>query len=188
MSGGQSSRMGTDKGLIRLEARNWAQTAGEKLTALDLPVIISVNALQYDGYSTIFSTTQLVKDDEGLQLKGPLLGVMTAHSAFPDKDLLVLACDMPLMEKTVLQQLLTTWQPAAYEACAFLHNNEPEPLCAIYKGTALKRILALHRQQTLPRFSMKYLLSQLNVLYLPVQAEQERAFRNFNAQAELNGL
>lgn len=188
LSGGQSSRMGTDKGLIRLGASNWAQTACDKIASLDLPVVVSVNTNQYDAYATIFPATQLVQDKDGLQLKGPLLGVMTAHVAYPEHDLLVLACDMPLMEKVVVRQLLAAWPPAAYDACVFAHHNEPEPLCAIYRSAALARILAQHSKQALPRFSMKYLLAQLTVLYLPVQPEQERAFRNFNAHAELNGL
>lgn len=188
LSGGQSTRMGTDKGLIRLEARNWAQTASEKLTASNLRVVISVNAAQYDTYATIFPADQLVKDKEELLLKGPLLGVLTVHAAFPDEDLLVLACDMPLMETAVLQQLVDAWQTAAQDACVFSNNHQPEPLCAIYRAAALARISAQHAQQPLARFSMKYLLEQLNVLYLPVQPHQAKAFRNFNAHAELNGL
>jgi molybdenum cofactor guanylyltransferase len=46
LCGGQSSRMGTDKGLMVNEARTWAQTAVDKLTTLLIPVKISVNEKQ----------------------------------------------------------------------------------------------------------------------------------------------
>lgn len=188
LSGGQSSRMGTDKGLIRFETGNWAQAAAQKLAVLGLPVIVSVNATQYDTYATFFPDTPLIKDNAAWQLNGPLLGIVTVHAAFPQQDLFVLACDMPLMEQAVLQQLLAAWNGSGKEACAFTRHDQPEPLCAIYSAAALGRILAQHLHQPLPCFSMKYLLVQLDAVYLPVQPQQEKAFRNFNAQAELNGM
>lgn len=196
LSGGQSSRMGTDKGLIRLEARNWAQTACEKLAALSLTVVVSVNDAQYETYASIFPTEQLVKDNEQVALKGPLLGVLSAHVQYPQDDLFILACDMPLMEQAVLEQLLANWQSLCEEgsdapsrdACLFANHDQAEPLCAIYSARALAVILQLNQGQQLERFSMKYMLQQLDAQYIPVQPEQERSFRNFNAHAELNGL
>lgn len=196
LSGGQSSRMGTDKGLIRLEARNWAQTACEKLAALSLPVVVSVNTTQFDTYASIFSREQLVKDDDGLTLKGPLLGVLSAHEKYPQDDLFVLACDLPLMEQSVLEQLLAAWQSLAEEgsdapakdACLFTNHDQSEPLCAIYSARGLAVILQVYQAQQLQKFSMKYMLQQLDVHYIPIRPVQERSFRNFNAHAELNGL
>ena len=43
LCGGKSSRMGTDKGLLKLEANTWAQTAVDKLSELSIPVKLSVN-------------------------------------------------------------------------------------------------------------------------------------------------
>ncbi len=42
LCGGQSSRMGSDKGLLKLEAKTWAQTAIDKMEILHIPVKISV--------------------------------------------------------------------------------------------------------------------------------------------------
>ena len=75
LCGGQSSRMGSDKGLLKLHANTWAQTAVDKMMALQLPVILSVNNNQYNDYSTVFSHEQLIKDNETLQVRGPLCGV-----------------------------------------------------------------------------------------------------------------
>ena len=43
LCGGQSLRMGKDKGLLKLEAKTWAQTAIDKIAVLNFPVKISVN-------------------------------------------------------------------------------------------------------------------------------------------------
>ena len=48
LCGGQSSRMGTDKGLIKLNANTWAQAAVDKMLLLKLKVVLSVNATQYN--------------------------------------------------------------------------------------------------------------------------------------------
>jgi len=110
LCGGQSSRMGSDKGLLKLEANTWAQTAIDKMADLDIPVKISVNNKQYPGYAAVFGETNLITDDTTLQLRGPLLGVLSCHLKYPSEDLFVLACDMPLMEQSLLNKLYIQYQ------------------------------------------------------------------------------
>jgi molybdopterin-guanine dinucleotide biosynthesis protein A len=70
--------MGTDKGLLKLEARTWAQTAVDKLTALQIPVVLSVNAVQYPDYAMVFTAEQLVKDNDTLDIHFRILLYSTA--------------------------------------------------------------------------------------------------------------
>lgn len=187
--GGQSSRMGSDKGLLRLEAKTWAQTAIDKMTALDIPVKISVNANQLPAYSAVFPRSDLIADDTSLQLGGPLLGVLSSHLQHPTGDLFVLACDMPLMEPFLLKELHEQYLlNPSYDAHVFTNNGEPEPLCAIYTANGLSIILAMLRDGLLLKHSMKFMLDHLAVNAIPVTDEQKKYFRNFNAHAELNGL
>jgi molybdopterin-guanine dinucleotide biosynthesis protein A len=180
--------MGTDKGLIKLEAKTWAQTALDKLLALQLPVVLSVNALQYETYPTVFPIEQLVKDNDGLDIHGPLAGVLSVHERYPQEDLLVLACDMPLIESTVLEQLMTAGKSGDKDAYVFTNQGEPEPLCAIYTARALAATLQRYHNNELTRHSMKFMLEHLTVHFIPLQPDQQKYFRNFNAHAELNGL
>lgn len=180
--------MGMDKGLLKLEAKTWAQTAWDKLAALSLPVVISVNAAQYETYPAVFPVEQLVKDAEELDIHGPLAGVLSVHKQYPEEDLLVLACDMPLMEKAILEQLVEAWQSQRQEAYVFINQGEPEPLCAIYTARGLAATLQRYYDNNLPRHSMKFMLEHLSVHSIPLQPDQEKYFRNFNAHAELNGL
>ena len=66
LCGGKSSRMGTDKGLLKLEAKTWAQTAVDKFAELNIPVKLSVNKEQYAEYSSVFPIADLIIDDESL--------------------------------------------------------------------------------------------------------------------------
>ncbi len=189
LCGGQSSRMGSDKGLLINEAKTWAQTAADKLLALNLPVKFSVNAVQQAAYAKVFETAALITDDEDLQIKGPLLGVLSAHLAYPDDDLFVFACDLPLMESGLLKELFTVYNTGTkYEAYIFTNNKQPEPLCGIYTAKALKKITAMLHNNTLQRHSMKFLLQQLIVCEIALLENQKAAFRNFNAHADFNGL
>lgn len=199
LCGGQSNRMGSDKGLLKAplpqqggylnQANTWAQTAVDKLAEFQLPVVISVNKNQYTDYATIFSAQQLITDNDSLQLKGPLAGLLSVHLQHPSEDLLLLACDMPLMETDLLKELLNVYQQYnTADAFVYTNDGEPEPLCGIYKAIGLKHILQLYQSNQLPKHSMKYMLEHVNTHFIPLTDDKKKCFRNFNAHAELNGL
>jgi len=181
--------MGTDKGLLKLEAKTWGQTAFDKIAALNIAVKISVNNDQFAAYSDVFSTADLVADNPSLSLKGPLLGVLSSHLLYPAEDLFILACDLPLMEPFLLEELKSRYLlHQSYDAHIFTNNNEPEPLCGIYTARGLAVIHNMLQEGRLTRYSMKFMLDHLPVNRIPVSEEQKKSFRNFNAHAELNGL
>jgi molybdopterin-guanine dinucleotide biosynthesis protein A len=188
LCGGSSSRMGTDKGLLKLQAKTWAQTALDKLTAFQIPVVLSVNEQQYPAYAEVFSPEILMTDSRLLTIKGPLLGVLSAHVQYPQEDLLILACDMPLMQTNVIKELLTTASKhPIHDAVLFSNDGGAEPLCAIYRHTALALIWQMAIQDRLQKHSMKYMLDQINPFFIPLSSDNQISFRNFNAHAELNG-
>ncbi len=189
LCGGQSLRMGSDKGLIVNEARTWAQTAVDKLAALNIPVKISVNQKQFAEYAKVFAATELIADDTTIAVKGPLLGVLSAHLQNKNDDLFVMACDMPLMESFMLKELFACYeQYKKHDAYIFTNNEEPEPLCAVYTAAGLSKLITAIQQNQLKKFSMKFALSLLDVYTVALTEEQKKYFRNFNAHAELNGL
>jgi molybdenum cofactor guanylyltransferase len=189
LCGGQSSRMGSDKGLLVHEAKTWAQTAFDKLSILNIPISFSVNQQQQKDYAKVFTDALLIADNPSLEIKGPLLGALSAHLQHPTEDLFLLACDLPLMETGVLEELFSRYQnDNNYEAYIFTDDHEPEPLCGIYTSKGLAKIIALQKQDNLARHSMKFILSQFSVCSIPLQENQKKFFRNFNAHAELNGL
>lgn len=188
LCGGQSMRMGSDKGLLKLHASTWAQTAVDKITAISLPYVLSVNAQQQEAYENFFDKKLLVQDAPSLDLKGPLCGVLSVHLQYPQQDLLVLACDMPLMETALLTELIAFYEAHQPAACLFNNEGAPEPLCAVYAAAALKQVYQLYLSAKLLRHSMKFMLEQIEVAVLPLPAGKKNCFRNFNAHAELNGL
>jgi molybdopterin-guanine dinucleotide biosynthesis protein A len=51
LCGGQSSRMGTDKGLLLHQSITWVQQAISTLTQLNTPVLLSINEQQLIAYN-----------------------------------------------------------------------------------------------------------------------------------------
>ena len=189
LCGGQSLRMGTDKGLLSHQDKLWAQMAADKLRALDLPVKFSVNPSQQETYVGYFGNEHLIVDHSLLDIKGPLLGVLSAHLSNPEEDLFLLACDMLLMEIRLLEKLIHSLKADdSLEAYIFTKDGQQEPLCGIYKFEGLKKIVHLLQTNGLAKHSMKYVLSYLQVCEIAIEDQDYRYFSNFNSHAEINGL
>jgi molybdopterin-guanine dinucleotide biosynthesis protein A len=185
LCGGQSLRMGEDKGLLKMKEKNWAEHAYNKLRQLDIPVVISVNNNQLADYSSIFNPEQLTVDHANLHIKGPLCGVLSVHLQYPEQDLFVLACDILNMEYVMIEFLYRIfYTDQASEAYLFLNDKEPEPLCAIYKAVALKHIYQMYISGQLPKHSMKFALEQMHVSTFPITDSQKIYFQNYNNQKE----
>lgn len=188
LCGGQSLRMGTDKGLLSHQNKLWATLAADKLSPLGIPVKFSVNATQKANYTNYFDEEQLIVDHPSLDIKGPLLGVLSAHLANPKEDLFLLACDMLMMETRLLEKLVCSTKSTAFDAFIFKNRQQQEPLCGIYRSGGLKKILELLNKGNLAKHSMKYVLSNLNVSETPVEEKDYPCFGNFNSQEEVKGL
>src|ERR1044071_2487658 len=103
LCGGQSTRMGADKGLLQSNGKTWVKHTAEKLSSLHVHVVVSVNKEQLKSYSRMFGADDLVVDDEGLLVKGPVLGLMSVHQLLKQEDLFALACDMQEMDTALLK-------------------------------------------------------------------------------------
>lgn len=189
LCGGKSARMGVDKGLIEDKGVAWAQSAFNKVASLGMSVALSVNPEQFSAYSSVFDESQLIVDNNELQLKGPLLGVMSAHLKYPSEDLLVLACDMPFMDILLLQKLKDQYQlDASMDAIVYTNNGEPEPLCGVYSSTALSVILEKFYSGMLLKYSMKNMIEHINPYFIVIEENEKKFFKNINTHADLNGL
>lgn len=141
LCGGESKRMGRDKGLLTLTSgQTWASRALTLIESLGIPCVLSVNARQLEAYGDLFGIEKLVVDS--LDVPGPLGGILSIHRRYPDKDLLPLACDMIRMDKETLTTLISAYKetPADFYVYRLAGNAFAEPFPGIYRGEALGRI------------------------------------------------
>ena len=131
----------------------------------------------------------MIPDDPSLQLHGPLCGLLSVHLKYPEEDLFILACDMPLIDKELIKQLFSKYSTeVADDAFIYTNDGEPEPMPGIYRSKGLAHVHQQHRNNQLPRHSMKYMLEHIPTSFSPLPAGKKDCFRNFNTHAELNGL
>jgi molybdenum cofactor guanylyltransferase len=185
LCGGGSTRMGSDKGLLKVEEETWAELAARKLIALQLPVVVSVNARQAPVYENIFDREQLILDNDVYDFKAPLAGLLSVHLSLPTEDLFVLACDIKDMTTTLMQPLLDWYKKEEAEAYVYTTPGMHQPLCGIYTANGLKRINDMLREGSLRKYSMMRVLQVLNTHYVPAKGEDYPAFNNYNNPEEL---
>ena len=189
LCGGQSTRMGMDKGLLQFNGISWAQSAANKMAELNIPVYLSISEAQAENYAEIFPRTDLITDVSSLDIRGPLSGLLAAHLQHPLEDIFVLACDMPQMNSSVLQELRDIYlRGEGFGAYVFKVGSRPEPVCAIYTARSLGFILQQYNQQQLARHGLSQLLEKLNACFIPVESAQEKYFGNFNSPSSLDSL
>lgn len=190
LCGGQSIRMGTDKGLlINTKKVTWAQQAFSLLSKLEIPVVLSVNKKQINQYKRVFPMQELILDSSDLAVSGPLLGLLSVHLKHKKEDFFVLACDMGEMTIQVLNFLYQHYlEHNDKDAYAFTHDVNAEPLSAIYRSTALSKILQLQKNGKLQKQSLQYCLEQINTERLPIPEDWKSYFSNFNTPKDLQSF
>ncbi|TCC87281.1 molybdenum cofactor guanylyltransferase [Pedobacter frigiditerrae] len=187
LCGGQSERMGSDKGILLADGQTWASLAEEKLKALNLPIQFSVNANQESNYGNLFQKENLIPDDLTLNIGGPLKGVLSAHLSAPAEDLYVLACDLIKMDISLMNRLIDEKkQYPDFDAYVYLNNEFYEPLCGIYTANGLAKIMKLYNKGNLKKHSMHATLDLLNTYKINLSAAEQGYFKNFNSPSELN--
>jgi molybdopterin-guanine dinucleotide biosynthesis protein A len=176
LSGGKSTRMGTDKGLIAYHGIPQRDHLYQLLENSCDKTFMSIRKEQEAEISSTFNT--IVDEDV---FKGPFNGILSAHKKYPDVAWLVLACDLPLIDEKSLRELIETRKGSA-DATAFAQkeNPLPEPLCAIWEPKALKAAVTYLEQGngSCPR---KFLINNNTHLVFPKNAQ---VLMNANSEVE----
>jgi len=178
LSGGQSKRMGRDKGLMDIGNTKWAVSIAEKLRNLGLDVVVSVNESQKDAYREIFPNNHLIIDNTSIS--GPLNGLLSVHKAYPDKDLLLMACDLIDMDEPTLSHLVEAYKSEpGFEFYIYSLDGFTEPFCAIYTAKALAHIYHNMEAHEIKKYSLHERFEDGNTKYIPIK--DTKVFNNYNS-------
>jgi molybdopterin-guanine dinucleotide biosynthesis protein A len=129
LAGGRSKRMGQDKALLRVDGETQLSRAVHLLEPLVDQVFVSTRVDQRDEPERS-KFRQIV---DRYQELGPLAGILSAMEEHPDAGWLVLACDLPNVEKPTIRYLLDN-RSSVHPFTAYKSSSDglPEPLCAFY--------------------------------------------------------
>ncbi len=180
LAGGKSRRMQQDKASLLFNGETLLERTVRIASKTELPIIV-VGREQPAGWEA--PSAMFMPDDT--PANGPLGGLLTALNATTG-DALALAADMPLLSPDALFLLLATSdQYPDNDGIVFLKEKEPEPLCAIYRRTAIPII---NQRLELGKRSMKGLIDTGNFLLIPLPDILSDALTNINTPEELHNI
>ena len=176
MAGGKSRRMGKDKAQLSYHGQPHSHYLYKFLEQICDNTFMSIREEQIDQYESDFNI--IVDKDE---FRGPFNGLLSAYDSNPEVAWLVVACDLPLINRESLAQLIETRDPTrTATAYATKKSGLPEPLVAIWEPEALKQAKSYLAQSdsSCPR---KYLLNSNTKLIHP---EDDNVLLNANIEEE----
>ncbi|MGX6445459.1 molybdenum cofactor guanylyltransferase [Neobacillus sp. K501] len=176
LSGGKSSRMGTNKALLKINEKTNIERIADKLKILFDDIILVTN--EPEQYK--FLGLKMVEDQyPGM---GPLAGVHAGLEVSDFEVNFVVACDMPFISVELANALVNNC--SHYDAVVPVINGKQHPLFSVFKKETANKI---EHSIADGRLRMKHLLDDLNVLYLTetelralCQLDLERIFFNMN--------
>ncbi len=139
LAGGESRRMGRDKGAVPFGGEPQVRRAWRLLNNLCVRTYVSVRAAQVG--EPAYSGLPLILDDAG-RGGGPAAGLSAAWRRYPEVAWLALATDMPLVDASVVGELLRARDPARFAAAFRQADGTLQPLCAIWEPAARPEIEA----------------------------------------------
>lgn len=180
LAGGQSSRMGSDKGLCEIKGRPMIEWVVSGVKDLGIQLVIISNNLEYKkfGYPVI---------PDVIPNKGPLGGIYTALKHSSTERNIVLSCDSPFVNGSIVERLFN--QSENEEMAIASYENNLYPLIGLYSKSLIPRVFeALEKNELkLTRFCKS---QQVKIIPFKIDENQVTSFtfENMNTPEDLSRI
>ncbi|MFF2447311.1 molybdenum cofactor guanylyltransferase [Neobacillus sp. NPDC058068] len=180
LAGGKSSRMGTNKALLKINEKTTIERTRDALKLLFDDIILVTN--EPETYE--FLEMKMTSDQyPGM---GPLAGIHAGLTASDYDVNFIVACDMPFVSVELAEALVHSC--GHYDAVIPVIHGKQQPLFAVFHKKIAGEAATCIEEGSL---RMKHLLDRLNVLYVTEselqtysQHDLERVFFNMNRPNE----
>jgi len=179
MAGGKSSRMGVDKAFIPLLGKPMVEHVLDRVSGMGSEQLIITNNPSKYRYLGLPLYSDIFVDH------GPLGGLHTALAHATEEHILVVACDMPWLNRSLLEFMVSL--KASADVIVPRWSKFPEPLHAVYSRACLEPITANLKARKLKLISF---YGKVRVRYLEQDElaqfdETGRSFANINTPEDL---
>ncbi len=175
LAGGNSSRMGQNKALLRVGEETFIGRAANVLQQVFENVIISANnraAYEAVGFPVV---------EDVHKGCGPLAGIHAAMASAGKADIFVLSCDLPFVDVSVIERILENASGA--EAIIAGDGTGPQPLCGLYRQTCMK---VIQGQLEVKEYSVLKLVQHMKGRVVVFEGEESSPFLNVNTPSQYN--
>ena len=157
LAGGHSKRMGKNKALLSYNGKAQVKYLYELLKTSTSKVYVSCRSEQ--SHSPCFNQLNLIEDRfVGFGAVGGILSALKKH---PNAAWFVVACDMPFINKSIIDHLIENRNPYRIATCFYNEYQKwPEPLCAIYEP---KSALRLGQYLAIDKYCPRKILMNSNI-------------------------
>ena len=176
LAGGQSSRMGKDKGLVEFNGKPLIEHMIDKVKPITDSVFVITNQSGYERFG-FPCFPDIIKDC------GPMGGIFTGLYHSPSQKNLVLSCDIPIVPHHLLEHLVE--QSGTEDALVPRHDGKTEPLCAVYDQACKESLKTLIDDS---KFKLQHALNILDTRFLNLHKFDDfnsTWFANINTPDEL---
>ncbi|MCW7482839.1 molybdenum cofactor guanylyltransferase [Leptospira kanakyensis] len=194
LAGGQSVRMGEDKGFVPIGINsNFLVFLLKKLEKFSTSIYISLRQEQIENYIKHTNEKFIIQDRE-ISIEGPLKGIISSYLHLKEKNqmgdfIFFLPIDIPYVEEKTIQRLLETYNSNSKPISGIFYTQEKslEPLCAIYSKKILSQWAESLSLPGLHEFSLQKRILSLDPkpVLITLPSDEKNSFRNINSKAEL---
>ena len=174
LSGGKSSRMGEDKGLMTLDGKSMIQHVIDAIEPLVNEIIIISNSKEYKrlGYPVY---EDIIKE------KGPLAGIYTGLCYSKNNTNIILSCDVPYINKQIISFLLD--HSEGFDITIPEKNGKTHQLMGIFSGSCLTELKKLIDNDCL---KLKTAFETLNLNVIDANQFDDKLFTNINTKSDID--
>jgi molybdopterin-guanine dinucleotide biosynthesis protein A len=180
-AGGKSTRMGRDKSFVPFEGRPMIEVVRDRVAGLGDELILITNNPEPYAYLNLPAFGDIYADC------GPLGGIHSALANAASPHVLMVACDMPWLNRDLLEYLISLRKIADIVVPRL--DKFPEPLHAVYSKACLDPIETKLKAGDL---KITRFYGQVNVRFVDREEiarfdPQGRCFTNINSPEDLPG-
>lgn len=184
LAGGKGLRLGRDKALAELDGENLLQRVISRLGFLNSEIIVVVAGAEQSVQVVNDSNLKIVTD--AYPGKGPLVGIYSGLLNSNSMYNLVVACDMPFLNKRLIRYMLDVSD--GFDITIPRLGSMLEPLHAVYSKNCLK---AIEKLLAVDKLKIDSLLGTVEVRYVEAGEidsfdPEHLSFFNVNTKADLN--
>lgn len=128
LAGGQSSRMGTDKGLMLLNEKPMISYLIKLLKPIVEEIIIVANSVKYEAFG-------LRVFPDKMMMKGPVGGIYSGLFHSNTEKVFIVSCDTPFITQELVQLIIDA--DNGNDVVISKHNDKLEPLIGLYSKNGM---------------------------------------------------
>ncbi len=183
LAGGKSKRMGRDKALLEFRGTPLVLHAVKILQQFCSQVVISSNRKDY-----LFTGCEIWPDD--VDVHAPMAGIYSCLKRSMHPWIMVLTCDMPLIDPQVFDLLISQADLHRDDVLVPFHDRDCiEPLCGLYNQRAIHLLEESIRTH---RFSLQQFIRSTKSRLVEVGPDRDfykaDLFFNINTIKDFNSL